>query len=341
VTGGFARLLAASALVAVALLGPAGPAAADAAGPTDYRTEIVGFAPAVDGVVASVVGGDSFLRLEVAPGTEVLVVGYRGEPFIRFLPSGVVEENRRSPSWYLSQDRYGTAEVPADATEDTEPEWVQVATDGSWAWHDHRSHWMGAAPPLGARPGDVVLEAVVPLRVDGRAVDLSVRSTLQATPSRVPAVAVGVLVGVAVLALARATGLAGVGAALSGLAAVALLVGAWTVRSVPAETGPSPLHWALALAALVPAVAGTWSARHGSDRRPRPGPPILVGGLLALAAAELVLWAWTRLDVLSAAILPTDAPFWLDRATTAAAFLGGVVALGVVLRALLRRPDPS
>ena len=340
-SGGLARLLAAPVLVAVVLLGAAGPAAADAAGPTDYRTEIVGFEPAVDGVTASVVGGDSFLRLEVAPGTEVLVVGYRGEPFIRFLPSGVVEENRRSPSWYLSQDRYGTAEVPADATVDADPEWVQVATDGNWAWHDHRSHWMGTAPPLGARPGDVVLEAVVPLEVDGRAVDLSVRSTLQATPSRLPALAVGVLAGVAVLALARAAGLAGVGAALSGLAALALVVGAWTVRSVPAETGPSPLHWALALAALVPAVAGTWLARSGSGRRPRPGPPILVGGLLALAAVELVLWAWTRLDVLSAAILPTDAPFRLDRATTAAAFLGGVVALGVVLRALLRRPGPA
>jgi hypothetical protein len=333
-----ARILAGSVLVALTLLGTAAPAAADAAGPTDYRTEIVGMEPAVGGVTASVVGGDSFLRLEVAPGTEVLVVGYRGEPFIRFLPSGVVEENRRSPSWYLSQDRFGTAEVPADATADAEPEWVRVATEGRWAWHDHRSHWMGTAPPLGARPGDVVLEAVVPLVVDGRSVDLSVRSTLQPTPSRLPSVVVGVLAGVAVLALVRAAGLVGVGAALSGLAAVALVVGAWTVRSVPAETGPSPLHWALALAALVPAVAGTWSARSGSSR---PGPPLLVGGLLALAAAELVLWAWTRLDVLSAAILPTDAPFWLDRATTAATFLGGVVALVVVLRALLRRPAPT
>jgi hypothetical protein len=341
VSGRLTRLLAAPALVAVALLGSAGPAAADAAGPTDYRTEIVALDPAVDGVTASVVGGDSFLRLEVAPGTEVLVVGYRGEPFIRFLPSGIVEENRRSPSWYLSQDRYGTTAVPADVTEDAEPDWVQVASDGSWAWHDHRSHWMGTAPPLGAEPGDVVLEAVVPLEVDGRAVDLSVRSTLQAAPSRLPAVAVGVLAGVAVLALARAAGLAGVGAALSGFAAVALLVGTWAVRSVPAETGPSPLHWALALAALVPAVAGALLARRRPAHSGSAGPPILVGGLLALAAAELVLWAWTRLDVLSAAILPTDAPFWLDRAATAAAFLAGVVALGVVLRTLLRRPTAA
>ena len=39
-------------------------------------------------------------------GKEVIVKGYDDEPYLRFLPNRVVEENTRSPSKYANEDRY-------------------------------------------------------------------------------------------------------------------------------------------------------------------------------------------------------------------------------------------
>ena len=70
---------------------PTGAAAADSAGPTDYRSRIVAIDPATPQVHASIIGGDSFLELRVERGTAVEVLGYRSEPFIQFLADGTHE----------------------------------------------------------------------------------------------------------------------------------------------------------------------------------------------------------------------------------------------------------
>jgi hypothetical protein len=57
--------------------------------------------------------------------------------------------------------------------------------------------------------------------------------------------------------------------------------------------------------------------------------PRLRAPLLLAAGAELALWAFLRRGHLGAAILPTDAPFWLDRGVTAAV-AGAAAALVVV-----------
>jgi hypothetical protein len=331
------RAVLAVALVPVFLVLGVAPAAADPPGPTDYESGIVALEPRTSVVAASIIGGDAFLLLEVTPGHEVLVMGYRGEPFVRFAATGEVAENRSSPSWYESQERYGTLELPPEATPEAEPRWVTVADDGRWMWHDHRVHWMGTVPPLGSVPGDVVLDTVVPLRVDGEPVSLRVRSVLQAPPSPVPAL-LGAGIGLAlVLGAARLAGAhRGTALALSAVASAALIVGIRQVRSVPPETGPSALHWLLAAAALVPALVAVvaW-------RRPRAGGGILVPALVALAGAELALWGWYRREGLSRAILPTDVPFAFDRFVTAAAIAAGLVGLGVALWSLLGSPAPG
>jgi hypothetical protein len=65
-----------SALLALVLLvAGAGPAGADPAGPSDFRSEVDRIEPAVDGVDAAIRGGDSFLELTVASGHTVVVEG--------------------------------------------------------------------------------------------------------------------------------------------------------------------------------------------------------------------------------------------------------------------------
>ncbi|MGD2052087.1 MAG: hypothetical protein PVI35_06395, partial [Acidimicrobiia bacterium] len=77
--------------LAAMLVVPAAPALADPAGPSDYQSSVIGLDPPVAGVDVSIIGGDSFVRLVVDPATEVEVTGYRGEPYLRFLPGGIVE----------------------------------------------------------------------------------------------------------------------------------------------------------------------------------------------------------------------------------------------------------
>ena len=158
------------------------PVAADPAGPTDYRTEVTGIDPSVDGVEMTIIGGDSFVELTVAPGIEAIVIGYRGEEYLRFAGDGVVYQNELSPTRWLNEDRFGDGEIPADADPEAEPEWIRVADDGQFAWHDHRSHWMNEARPPAASPGSVILEAVIPIVVSGAPVEVGVRSTWIAGP---------------------------------------------------------------------------------------------------------------------------------------------------------------
>jgi hypothetical protein len=126
--------------VMAAFLALAAPAGADPAGPTDFQNEILRVEPMPDGVQFSIVGGDAFLRAEVEPGVELTVMGYFGEPYLRVLADGTVEENALSPSVVLNEDRYGTS-VDFDREDALlPPEWRVVGSEGSWTWHDHRIH---------------------------------------------------------------------------------------------------------------------------------------------------------------------------------------------------------
>ncbi len=88
------------------------PAFADPPGPTDYQSEIVSVEPPTPTIETSIIGGDSFFELTVAPGTEVIVIGYQGEDMLWFRTDGTVWENRNSPSTYLNADRLGGGGIP-------------------------------------------------------------------------------------------------------------------------------------------------------------------------------------------------------------------------------------
>ena len=313
----------------VLLIVAAPHAMADAAGPTDYRTDIVSIEPATPSIELEMIGGDSFMRLEQLEPVEVVIIGYRGEQYLRFDADGTVVENRRSPSTWLNQDRYDSdVELPSFVDYQAPPQWSVVAEGGAYAWHDHRSHWMSRTRPPGTEAGDQVLEATVPILVDGETVTITVASYLLEDPPWWPS-ALGVVLS-GVLAAAGLRGgrlpLAVVGVLTSG---AALLLGAVAFRSVPPETEPERLLWLLPLVGLLAALALVVV-------RNRLATTVYLDGLSVVTGATLVAWTVTRADALTRALIPSDAPASVDRLVIAGAIVAGLVLAARGLYGLVR-----
>jgi hypothetical protein len=232
---------------------------------------------------------------------------------------GEVYENARSSATYYNDTRYGTSDIPPTVDNSAEPEWEHVGSGGAWAWHDHRAHWMAAVAPVGMEPGDTFPPQTIPLMVDGQLVEVEVVSTLAGGPSWIPT-ALGLLAGAAsTIAVVRRRA-ATVALAVT-WSAVALAVGAAQFLSLPAETDPRPIWWLAPAAATVSAALAVWWRRS----------PFVCNGLVAVAALQLMLWVTVRRLTFTRAVLPTNLPFWLDRAATAAVVTGAVVLLGAAL----------
>ena len=178
------RVLLALGVTLLALVAAAVPAAAHGRGSdaTNYDSEITA-TPGVDGVTWRIYGGDEFLSVTNTSDTELTVLGYEDEPYLRVGPDGVFE-NVNSKATYLNTDRYAQVAPPPSAGADAEPEWRQVSDGQSATWHDHRIHWMSTdLPPQVADTSErtQVLEWVVPFTVDGET--LQVDGTLTWVPS--------------------------------------------------------------------------------------------------------------------------------------------------------------
>jgi len=302
----------------------AAPAFADPPGPTDYQSEIRSVEPEMPAIEVGIIGGDSFLEMRVEPGTDAMVIGYQGEDYLWFRPDGVVLENQNSPATHLNENRYGNDGVPSTARADAEPSWEQVATSGYWAWHDHRAHWMQSARPFGLSAGDQILEAVIPIVVDGTTVEVTVISTWQPEPSPFAMVCgaiagLGVAVGAWFLRGRRFPPIA----ATVPLVLLTVAVGAAQYLSLPSPTGPRPIWIALPLIALLSAAVGVVLALRGMR--------FAADAAMLLVGVELAVWGFVKRDGLTAAIVPTDAPFWLDRFATASALVGGVAIVAIAL----------
>jgi hypothetical protein len=247
------------------------PAAADPPRPTDYRSTITAVDPDVDGVEARIVGGDAFLELEVDGGHEVEIAGYDDEPYLRFRTDGTVERNRRSEATYLNDDREGAVELPAHADNRAEPDWERVADAGTYAWHDHRIHWMGGTAPPGAEPGGVVQEWTVALTVDGTPVEVRGELVMAEDVSPLPWIAAGVAAAALVAVTGRRQPVLAAGAAVLVAAGGALVVGWGQYAVAPAGTGANPLLVAVPLVGLVAAALGLALSRRTAGPAGRVG----------------------------------------------------------------------
>jgi len=255
----------------------------------------------------------------------VVVMGYSGEPYLWFRPDGAVLENQSSAATLMNTSRNGAMPDGAHETEPgAEPDWKQIASDHRWAWHDHRSHWMQADRPIGASPGDQILENEIQLEVDGSPVVVTVASRWEPAPSAFPMWIGGVLGGLfAVGAFVCRRRRLPTTPWLVPPAVLALVAGLWQYLSLPAATGPRMVWWLLPAIAVTCAIGGML-AEFGRSRFWADAAMLVVG-------IELAVWGWIKRDGLSAALIPTGAPGWLDRLAVASAFVSGVAFTALAL----------
>jgi hypothetical protein len=164
------RIVALASTFAVVALS-AFPAAAAAHGPiapaaSSYFAKVLGL-PA--GLRAKVVDGDLRMWLSVPAGATLVVVDYRGAPYLRFSHAGV-EVNRNSSMYYLNQTPIAQP-PPAYLTASTPPDWHRVSGGHAYEWHDGRLH---ALATVALSPGvSFVGHWTIPFRIDGRLTAIS------------------------------------------------------------------------------------------------------------------------------------------------------------------------
>jgi hypothetical protein len=337
--GRIASLALLIALVAVV----ASPDRADAHGiggirPSNYETLVLSVRPSVPGVeVTSVDLGDR-LQLRNTTGTDVTVLGYDEEPYLRVGPRGVFE-NRRSPAVYLNRSRTTSTPVPKLADPKAKPEWHRVDDGATVRWHDHRAHWMGRtdAPAVQADPGvtHLVQPFVVQLRRGGEAITVKGAVRWIPGPSPWPWIGLALLLAVVVVALSRtrlAVAAVGTTLAVVALSETAHVVGGWGGTTVAAGTKLAASVYAVGGIA-VSILALVWLLRRGLDAA---APLVLVAGLFLALAGGLA-----DVTVLTRSQLPTTLPAPAARLlVTIALGLGlGLAGVGAIRLRPQQRPQ--
>jgi hypothetical protein len=236
------RALRVAAAAAVLVGATAGPAAAHVIGggaePSDYRTGVRGIEPAVPGLQARTVASGDRLELVNGTGQEVLVLGYRLEPYLRVGPNGAFE-NRRSPSAYANRFATAPASIPAEFDAAAAPQWRRIGDRPRVAWRDHRARWSGPDPQAvtaaRGRRHVVTPNWQIPLRLGERTLLLEGDVTWVPGPSPWP----WALVAAAVLAL--------LGGVLLTLAGALPDLTALARSQLPTAVGPAVTRAAIAV----------------------------------------------------------------------------------------------
>jgi hypothetical protein len=158
------------ALIALLLTGLTLPSAALAHGPVNPAASsyLATASRAPAGLRAIVVDGDQRMWLSADPRLTVVVLDYRGAPYLRFSARGV-EVNRNSAMYYSNQ--VPAEQVPPGIGPGTPPSWSTVSSGHGYSWHDGRLHALAATA---LAPGSSYVGAWrIPLRINGRASAIS------------------------------------------------------------------------------------------------------------------------------------------------------------------------
>ncbi|MGH2870260.1 MAG: hypothetical protein ACRDNK_22160, partial [Solirubrobacteraceae bacterium] len=85
-----------------------------------------------------VIDGDQRLWLAVSPHLTLLVLDYRGAPYLRFSHAGI-QVNHNSAMYYLNQTPVAET-PPTDLNASMAPNWQSVSDGHDSSWHDGRLH---------------------------------------------------------------------------------------------------------------------------------------------------------------------------------------------------------
>lgn len=342
------RVAAVAALALLIAVVPAGRVAAHGGGGSDatnYRIDVT--EPGDPGLAWRVYGGDALIELTNRTGDPVEVLGYQGEPYLRFAPGDGVFENLASPATYMNRQRDGNVAVPAGIDPTAEPEWRRASSSDRFAWHDHRAHWMSPMPPPAVAEAPerehLVQSWTIPIRIDERTVEAT--GSLRWIPPVAwwpPVVAAGAAFTVLVLTVLLITrphrdrwpALSRTAIVLIWLVAAANLARtADDLAALPASAAQQATVALIALFAVALIVA--LSLAGWRDR------PFGFFGIGAAGLATVLLFAAGSTDQLSASQLATSLPTWIRRATIAASYTVVIPAFAAtIVAARLRRNTP-
>lgn len=293
----------------------AGPALADPAVPTNYRSVVNVIDPQPTGVTVEVVGGDAFLSVAAAAGNTVAVPGYFGEPYLRIDEAGLVWLNTKSPARYINQDRFGITDIPDTADAQAEPEWEQVGTGGTFAWHDHRTHWMSPdlPPTIAGDRAEVVFPWRITISIND--VESEVRGELLWFPSANPVgpLMVGFL-GVLPLLAYRRHRIPTVAIAAIAFAALALFVATVQFAATPSFDRGLPVESFVPAFGVAAALAALWLGKS----------TIRTWAAVGISGIALVWWAVVAAATITAPVLPSALPVSFERAAVALVLWVGI-----------------
>ena len=282
--------------------------------PTNLHTNLKSVDPAVPGLEVKVVEAGSRLELRNRTGQEVLVLGYKDEPYLRIGPEGVFQ-NKLSPATYINATREG--EQPPDSATNAPvgaTDWEKVSSEPLARWHDHRIHWMVPTDPPEVRqdPGRrrvIDMDAQnkqdsdwkVPIRLGGEEIVARGELVWVPGPSAVPwYLLIAALVALVVVVGRRAAWARGLAAVTALLLAVdvfhVLGLGLANAGTLGGRLGKSFTQSPFAVVGwAVGALAIVWLLRRGSDGLP-------LAALAGLAIA--LLGGLADITALSRSVVP-------------------------------------
>jgi hypothetical protein len=294
-----------------ALINPV-PAAAHIVGtggsPTNYRTTVTAIQPAAPTVAVTVGLGGQWVRVTNQGAAEIVILGYRGEPFLR-LSQNQVQVNELSST----AAETGQATGPPSADPATGPRWVQLREEDSATWTDARID-----PESAGASGSWEL----PLVVDGQQVTVLGTWELIPPPSPWPWVAALGLLAAAVAAIGWMRSWHRPMAAVMGVGILAFVLHLLGTGFAPQQGGPV-FGWvgigAVGAFSLVIGGVAVVSTLRRSESAP--DRVVTVGIMVLLLAA-------TDISVLWNSQLPFAGPAVLDRGLTVLTY---AVALGLLV----------
>jgi hypothetical protein len=318
--------------VAISLAAPASASAHLGSGTlsTDFEARVDGLRPATAGLAARVLDGDQRLELRVGGSRVVIVLGYIGEPFLRFSPRGV-EANLASPT--ASATRVIKA---ADAVFSSGVTWRRVTGGHTLAWHENRLRPAPIVHDSATRPHKVATWSI-PLLVDGRGTSLTGSEWHAAGPSPWPWLGGGaLLIGLAGLLARRARPRTRRRIAVGVLpVAVGGLLAAWCGTFLAGKVTLPTLLFTLVFAGVTGLflLAGVASARGTAQL-----------GVMALIGAFTAALALPQIVVFGHGFVLSALPALAARLAAAGALVGGVAVAALCMPgviALLASPSTA